>query len=274
MPHEQAPSGIDPTVPSIARTYDYMIGGKDNFASDREVGEKIYAELPGAVMIAVDNRKILGRAVRYMVETADIDQFIDFGSGLPTARNVHQVAQGINPDARVVYVDNDPAVLAHGRALLAENGNTTVIQADIRDPRTILDHPETRRLIDFSRPVGVIMCAILHHLLDEEDPQGIVDLLSGAVPTGSHLFITHFRTLGNAESHDIEAILQQAYGRGAWRTDADIADYFAGLDLVDPGVVPVAAWRPDTETDEDTDTNTEELTIWQRLIVGGLGYKP
>ncbi|SEG70013.1 S-adenosyl methyltransferase [Thermomonospora echinospora] len=263
----RVPVGIDPTVPSIARVYDYMIGGKDNFASDRAVGDMIKEQLPGAVTIAVENRRVLGRAVRYLVRQAGIRQFIDIGSGLPTAENVHQVAQRHAPESRVVYVDSDPIVLAHGRALLDENDRTAVIQADARDPRGILDDSATRKLIDFDRPVGVILCAVLHHLEDEEDPAGIVATLREAVPSGSHLFITHFRTEHNEESQQIEQMLQASFGRGRWREQHEIESFFTGLEMVDPGIVPLVEWHPDTPPDR-------EPTAWDRLIVGGIGRKP
>ncbi|GAA2484386.1 SAM-dependent methyltransferase [Streptomyces thermolineatus] len=258
---------VDPKVPSIARTYDYMIGGKDNYESDRAVGDHIKQNMPGAQAIAVENRKVLVRAVRHIAETTGIRQFLDMGSGLPTADNVHQVAQRHAPDTRVVYVDNDPAVLAHGRALLGTNDRTTVIQADAREPQAILDHPETRRLIDFDRPVAVIMCAILHHLNDDEDPAGIVRFWRDRVPSGSHFFITHFRTEHNPETAEIEGVLQQSFGRGRWRDDAEITAFFDGLEILEPGLVPTALWRPDVEADR-------ELTTWERLIVGGLARKP
>jgi SAM-dependent methyltransferase len=261
------PPSIDPATPSIARTYDYMIGGKDNFASDRVVGDKIKQQLPGAVAIAVDNRKVLVRAVRHLVEEAGVQQFIDVGSGLPTADNVHQVAQRHAPETRIVYVDNDPIVLAHGRALLDENDRTTVIQADIRKPSEILNNTVVQQLIDFDRPVGIILCAILHHLLDEEDPAGIVTTLLDGVPSGSHVFITHFRTEENPEARQIEEMLQHAFGRGRWRSQEEIESYFDGLDLVPPGIVPLAQWHPDEPLNR-------ELTVWERLIVGGIGRKP
>ena len=264
--YQVPPNEVDTTVPSIARTYDYLLGGKDNFAIDREIGDKFLTDMPDAVQIALDNRAILARAVRHLADEAALDQFIDLGSGLPTAENVHQVAQRVNPDARVVYVDRDPMVLAHGRALLEENANTTVVGADIRDPAQVLDHPDTRRLIDFSRPVGLIACAILHHVLDTENPGDVLATLRAAVPTGSHLFLTHFRDLGTPESDQAQAVLLKAFGRGVWRTDEEIAAFFTGWRLLDPGIVPVAHWRPEAEP--------EPLSIWQKQIAGGIGAKP
>ncbi|MCL7021366.1 SAM-dependent methyltransferase, partial [Vibrio vulnificus] len=162
----------------------------------------------------------------------DIRQFIDFGSGLPTADNVHQVAERHTSEARVVYIDNDPIVLAHGRALLAENAQTTVVQADIRDPRAIRENPELLRLIDFGRPVGVILSAVLHHLNDDEDPYGVMRYWREAVPSGSYFFISHFRSRRDPESAKLEGLLQGSLGRGRWRTDEEIAALFDGLDIL------------------------------------------
>ncbi|MGH3167109.1 MAG: SAM-dependent methyltransferase, partial [Trebonia sp.] len=228
---------FDPEVPSIARTYDYLLGGKDNYPADREVGEIFIQRFPGAVQIALDNRGCLVRAVDFITRKLGIDQFIDLGSGLPTVDNVHQVAQRANPGAKIVYVDNDPIVLAHGRALLEENDHTTVLKADIRDPAQVLDAPESKALIDFGRPVAVIASAILHHLTNEEDPLGVIRTIRGAVPAGSCLFIQHFRTLGDPDSTALEEVMIEAFGRGTWRTDAQIAEYFEGTELLTPGIV-------------------------------------
>lgn len=158
-----APFGIDTTVPSTARMYDWWLGGHDNFAADRAAALAVSEAAPEAQLMAVENRKFLRRAVRYLAADAGITQFLDIGTGLPTQGNVHQVAQGINPAARVVYIENDPMVLAHSRALKT-GGNTVVIEADLRQPRAILDHPGTRKLIDFSQPLGVLLVAVLHFI--------------------------------------------------------------------------------------------------------------
>lgn len=262
---ETTPS-FDPEVPSIARTYDYIIGGKDNFPADRAVGDIFIEQFPGAADIAIDNRACLVRAIGYITSELGIDQFLDLGSGLPTADNVHQVAQRVNPEARVVYVDNDPIVLAHGRALLAENDSTIVIHADVTKPDTVLASLERSGMLDFGRPVAVIMSAVLHHLTDEEDPSGIVRTFRDAVPAGSYLFLTHFRTLGNPESAALENTMREAFGgRGSWRTDDEIAGYFEGTELVEPGIVPCVQWHPSADPGD--------LTVYQRLIVAGLGRK-
>lgn len=260
------PPSFNPEVPSIARVYDYLLGGKDNFPSDREIGEIFIRRFPGAVAIAVDNRACLIRAVNFIAAELGISQFIDLGSGLPTADNVHQVAQRANPAARVAYVDNDPSVLAHGRALLAEDEQTIVVQADITDPRAVLGRAEIRELLDLRRPVAVIASAILHHVTDAEDPVSLITTVKELVPARSALFISHFRTLGDPDSAAMQSVLQEAFGRGAWRTDAQIAEYFAGTDLLEPGIVPCARWHPDKDPGE--------LTGYQRLIVAGLAVKP
>jgi hypothetical protein len=261
---EPKPS-FDPKVPSIARTYDYLLGGKDNYPVDREIGEIFIRKFPGAVQIALDNRACLVRAVTFIGSELGISQFVDLGSGLPTADNVHQVAQRADPGAKVVYVDNDPIVLAHGRAMLAEDEFTAVVRADIRQPSQILSDPAVRGLIDFRRPVAIIASAVLHHLLDEEDPLGAIRALCDATPAGSCLFVSHFRTLGDPDSAALEAVMLEAFGRGVWRTGEQIGQFFGDMRLSAPGIVPCARWRQDTDPGD--------LTPYQQLIVAGLGSK-
>jgi hypothetical protein len=256
---------FDPRVPSIARTYDYLLGGKDNYPVDREIGEIFIRKFPGAVQIALDNRACLVRAVTFIAAELGISQFIDLGSGLPTADNVHQVAQRADPGAKVVYVDNDPIVLAHGRAMLAEDDQTVVVKADIRRPAQILSDPAVRGLIDFGRPVAVIASAVLHHLLDEEDPLGGIRAVCAATPAGSCLFVSHFRTLGDPDSAALEAVMLEAFGRGVWRTSEQIGEFFGDMRVMPPGIVPCAQWRPGTDPGE--------LTLYQRLIAAGLGRR-
>ena len=256
---------FNPRVPSIARTYDYLLGGKDHYPVDREIGEIFVRKFPGAVQIALDNRACLVRAVTFIAGELGISQFIDLGSGLPTADNVHQVAQRTDPGARVVYVDNDPIVLAHGRAMLAEDERTVVIRADIRQPAQILSDPAVRGLIDFNRPVAVIASAILHHLLDEEDPLGAIRAVCDATPAGSCLLVSHFRTLDDPDSAALEAVMLEAFGRGRWRTNQQIGQFFGDMRLTPPGIVPCAQWQPDA--------SPGDLTLYQHLIVAGLGRK-
>ena len=261
---EPRPS-FNPKVPSIARTYDYLLGGKDHYPVDREIGEIFIRKFPGAVQIALDNRACLVRAVTFIAGELGISQFIDLGSGLPTADNVHQVAQRAEPGSRVVYVDNDPIVLAHGRAMLAEDEFTVVVRADIRQPSQILSDPAVRGLIDFGRPVAVIASAVLHHLLDEEDPLGVIRALCDAAPAGSCLFVSHFRTLGDRDSAALERVMLEAFGRGMWRTSEQIGEFFGDMRLTEPGIVPCARWPQDTDP--------VDLTLYQQLIVAGLGCK-
>ncbi len=273
------PPSFDPEVPSIARTYDYLLGGKDNFPADREVGEIFIQRFRGAVDIALDNRACLTRAVRYMADELGVDQFLDLGSGLPTADNVHEVAQRANPAARVGYVDIDPVVLAHGRALLQEDDQTVVISADIRDPRSVLDQRELRALLDFSRPVAIIASAILHHLTDDEDPLGVIAAFKDAIPEGSCLFVSHFRTLGDPESSELEAVLHEAFGRGDWRTDEQIAGYFEGTELVEPGIVPCAQWHAESDPGSSAATSASSSRDWAasyrgRMAPASRGHPP
>jgi SAM-dependent methyltransferase len=268
-------SEVDTSKPSIARVYDYLLGGKDNYAVDRMIGDRFKNDMPGSVAIAHSNRQALVRAVRDIAVQTGIRQFIDMGSGLPTADNVHQVAQRHAPESRVVYVDSDPIVLAHGRALLVENDRTTVIRADVRDPESIRRHPDTTALIDFDQPVAVILSAILHHLNDDEDPVGVVRYWREQVPAGSCVFISHFRTGYNKETTEAEQVLQATFGRGRWRSDEEIRELFAGLEIQDPGVAPAASWRPDSaESLSRFEGKSRELTVWERLIVAGLAIKP
>ncbi|MGV9904143.1 SAM-dependent methyltransferase [Streptomyces sp. NPDC003388] len=266
-------SSIDRTRPSIARVCDYLLGGSDNYAVDREVGDVFKRDLPGSVAIAFANRAALGRAVAEIVTTTGVRQFIDLGSGLPTADNVHQIAQRHAPESRVVYVDNDPQVLVHGRALLAENDRTRVVAGDVRDPEHVRAHPETLELIDFERPVAVVLSAVLHHMNDEEDPAGIVRYWRDQVPPGSYFFLSHFRSGDNPETAEAEGILQRTFGRGRWRTDEEIEALLDGLEILDPGIVPAPLWRPDAAGGPGLSGGEQELTVWERLIAAGLARK-
>ncbi|WP_310437337.1 SAM-dependent methyltransferase [Streptomyces sp. 3330] len=266
-------SSIDPTKPSIARVYDYLLGGKDNYAVDREIGDVFKRDLPGSVAIAFANRAALTRAVREIAKNTGIRQFIDLGSGLPTADNVHQVAQRHAPDSRVVYVDIDQQVLVHGRALLENNDRTRVVAVDVRHPEGIRTHPDTLDIIDFDQPVAVILSAILHHVNDDEDPAGIVRYWRDQVPSGSHFFLSHFRSGNNPETVEAEKVLQKTFGRGRWRTDAEIASLLDGLEILDPGIVPASLWRPDENDNPWNSGEGRELTVWEHLIAAGLARK-
>ncbi|MDI2132517.1 SAM-dependent methyltransferase [Yinghuangia seranimata] len=266
-PLEQwTPSGIDVSVPSIARVYDAVLGGKDNFASDRAAAAELLAAVPDAQRTALINRQVLSRGVRFMAEQG-IDQFIDLGSGLPSAENTHQVAQRHNPDAAVVYVDIDPIVLAHGRAILADSPRTRVVTADATEPERVLALPEVRELIDFDRPVGLLMVAIVHHLEDAQDPAGIVKTYLDALPSGSYLFLTHFFANGSREAEDIERVLHGAHNTGRFRSREEIEGFFAGLDVVEPGIGYLPLWRPEGPVEDP-------LPMSQQLLLGGIGKKP
>ncbi len=246
---------INTGVPNPARIYDYLLGGKDNFPADREVADQVLAIAPVARAIVEDNRAFLRRAVRTLAGEAGIRQFIDLGSGLPTRGNVHEIAQATAPDARVVYVDNDAMVAAHSRALLAGD-NTVAIQADLREPETILDHPEVRELIDFGQPVALLLMAILHFVPDDQDPFGIVARFRDALPAGSHLAISHGTRdiprrpdLSPEAMAEMGAKVEQLYqlttASLVTRTWAEVERFFDGLELLEPGVVEIQRWRPD-----------------------------
>lgn len=229
--------------------YDYFLGGKNHFAADRELADTVLASTPSARVAARENRAFLGRAVRFLTAEAGIRQFLDIGTGLPTTNNVHQVAQEIAPESRVVYADNDPLVLAHARALLTSSpeGRTSYIQADLREPETILDSPVVRETLDFSQPVALMLVAILHFLPDRDRPEAAIAKLLDALPPGSYLVASH-----TTAEHDPEqwAPLQRAYESGGipgqFRDSGEFARLaFSGLDLVPPGVVLVSEWRPD-----------------------------
>jgi O-methyltransferase involved in polyketide biosynthesis len=246
---ESAPAGIDIDKPSPARIYDVFLGGKDNYEVDRAAAKVAVQNGPDIPRAARENRAFLARAIRFAVE-AGITQFIDLGTGLPTQGNVHEVAQSMVSDAHVVYTDNDPIVLAHARALLPPSKTTTVIQADVREPETILDHPSTRALIDFTRPVGIIMLAVLHFATDEQ-ARNTIEMFREAVVPGSHLILSHSTVEGHPGSQAVDA-WKNATSRLRSRTRAEIEELFQGFELVDPGVVWVPQWRPHTGRGEGT----------------------
>ncbi|WP_106402267.1 SAM-dependent methyltransferase [Actinocorallia populi] len=247
---ERPPSWvINPEIPSVARMYDYYLGGKDNFAADRRAGDRAVEAVPYVAEFVRANRRFLSHAVTLMARRG-VRQFIDIGSGLPTQENVHQVAQRVVPDARVVYVDNDPIVLVHGRALLAGDPFTTVVQGDLREPQAVLDHREVAAQIDFDRPVGLLMLAILHFVHDEDGPARIVEQLRKRLASGSFVALSH----GHAGriSPEAESQVRSAYGGTAAgdivpRTPEQIMAFLDGTELLGPGLVPVEAWTPDTE---------------------------
>jgi len=261
----QAIGEIDTTVPSVARVYDAILGGKDNFAVDRAVAEEAMRVMGDGGNGARLNRAALGRAVRFMAGVG-VAQFLDLGSGLPTAQNTHQIAQAVNPAARVVYVDNDPSVIAYGQALLGRDNSTVVALADIREPHQLLGLPEVAGFLDFSKPVGLILNAVIHHLLDEEDPNGIVDAYKMALASGSCMQLTHFCD-ESPEARRNADVLRKALGRGQVRTRAQIMAFFDGLELVPPGLVFLPWWRPDTPVEQPPPPGST-------LMLAGVGRKP
>ncbi|ACY99298.1 SAM-dependent methyltransferase [Thermomonospora curvata] len=245
----EVPPGVDPTVPSVARMYDYYLGGKDNYESDRIAAEKVIelgrqagADVKGT---ALSNRAFLVRAVRTLAE-AGIRQFLDIGTGLPTQENVHEVALRHAPDSRIVYVDNDPTVLAHARALLADDRQTTVVQGDLTDPESILGDAVLQERIDFGEPVAVIFCAILHFIPDDEAAANAVARFRQEMCSGSHLVLSHLFPGQVAEEMVTEfgrIYHRTATGSITVRSLKQIREFFTGTELLPPGLVPVEAWR-------------------------------
>lgn len=243
--------GIDTSRPHPARMYDYYLGGKNHFAADRAVADRALESWPSGRIGLRENRRFLGRVVRYLAVEAGVTQFLDIGSGLPTTKNVHEIAQAVNPTSRVVYVDNDSMVLAHARALLASapEGRTAYIQADLRSPLDILNSPVTRSVLDFSKPVALMLVAVLHFLAEEDKPEAVLSTLLDALPSGSYLAASHVTM-----EHDPVGVGggQRAYREAGLSMNVRDADEFAaltfpGLELVPPGVVLVSEWRPDTQ---------------------------
>ncbi len=264
-----AESRLDTSRAHTARVYDFLIGGKNNFAADRELAKKVVAAHPTVATGMRQNRAFLGRAVQYLTAEAGIRQFLDIGTGLPTANNVHEVAQRIAPSSRVVYVDNDPLVLAHARALLtsAPEGRTAYIDADLRDPEAILSDPVLREVLDFGQPIALMLVAILHFILDEERPGEIVKTLVDALPPGSFLVASHFTAEHNQA---VTTAVRAARGDGLVSLPRDSHEFaqiaFSGLDLVPPGVVLVSEWRP---ADQGPRPTPGEVACY-----GGLARKP
>jgi hypothetical protein len=244
-PAQGASPEIDTTLPHSARIWNYWLGGKDNYAVDREAGEAFCQIFPGMVEVARSVRHFLARTVRYLAGEAGIRQFLDIGSGLPTVDNTHEIAQRVAPESRIVYVDNDPLVLAHARALLTATppGATDYIDADVHDPGAILE--AASRTLDFDRPVGLMLLGIMAHIADEEEVRSILRRLLAALPPGSHLVLSD-----GANTDPARAEAHRRYNSGGavpyvLRSPELIASFFDGLELLEPGVVPVSRWRPE-----------------------------
>ncbi|NUR57796.1 MAG: SAM-dependent methyltransferase, partial [Catenulispora sp.] len=261
------PTEIDTSVAHPARMYDYYLGGKDHYAADREAAEKVLAVLPEGRAMALANRAFLGRAVRFLAAEAGIRQFLDIGTGIPGPGSTGETAHTVAPDARIVYVDNDPIVLTHSRALLAADrpGLTTVIQADLRAPLEILEHPEVRAVLDFDEPVAVLLVAVLHFIKPTDDPSGIVDQIKQRLAPGSYVAISH--GTGDFDPDRSEAAVRgydSATAPFVLRDHKEVAGFFDGLEVVEPGVVQLPWWRPDGAVPEDSDR------IW---LYAGVGRK-
>ncbi|MEO3853805.1 SAM-dependent methyltransferase [Acrocarpospora sp. B8E8] len=266
----QMPGKIDTSRPHSARVYDYWLGGRDNYEADRVHAEQLLKLAPDLKRSAQDNRAFLGRAVRYLVAQG-VTQFIDIGTGIPTQGNTHEVAQAADPAAKVVYVDNDPIVLNHARALLTSSpeGRTAYVHADLREPKTILNHPDVREIIDFGQPVGIMLVAVLMFIHDADQPAEVLKQLTDAVPAGSHLVISHV-------THDFippelaRATLDQ-HARTAFpltqRTRAQITRFFEGWQLVGPGLTRVFDWHPEGSADMSTPSHER---AW---VYAGVGRK-
>ncbi|MFI2713621.1 SAM-dependent methyltransferase [Micromonospora sp. NPDC018662] len=263
---------IDTSVAHPARRYNYWLGGKDNFQADRESGDAMAAAFPTIRLSALENRRFLRRAVRYLAAEAGIRQFLDIGTGIPTADNTHEVAQAADPRARVVYVDNDPIVLAHARALLTSSpeGATAYLDADLRDPEKILGHPELRRTLDLSEPVALMLVAVLHFVPDTDDPYATVTRLLDALPAGSYLaasHATHDHLPAQLATEAKAAARGGPHGLIHLRGRDEFVRFFDGLELVEPGVCSVAEWRADAEPEP-------RPSVVDVSMYGGVARKP
>jgi hypothetical protein len=253
---------IDTSRPHPARIYDYLLGGKDNYQVDREAGEQLIGVAPEARIGVQANRAFLQRAVRHVVR-AGVRQILDIGTGLPTSPNVHEIAREIAPDVRIAYVDNDPIVNTHANTLMSEAGTTSVVLADLRDPQAILNHPDVHRVIDFDQPVALLLVAILHFVTNAEEPERIVATLRDALPVGSYLVLSHATSDFN-DRRETATAYTNATASMNLRNRAEIARFFDGFDLIEPGVAQVPFWRPDSEPTADE----REIGFY-----GGVGIK-
>jgi hypothetical protein len=261
---------INVSVPNVARIYDYILGGKDNFAADRQAAQQLLAAVPDIAGVVRDNRSFIGRVVRFLAGEAGIRQFLDLGAGLPTQNCVHEMAHAIAPDARVVYVDNDPVVCSHGQALLGPRDRVGFARGDLRRPAEILRHPEVLAMLDFSQPVAVLCVCALHFVPDEEKPHQIIASYRDALAPGSYLAITHGITAATPDDdpdgmvESVRNVYQNASAQMHVRPVEEIERFFDGFEILDPGVVWMASWRPDPGTRPVGRTNS---------LFGGVGRK-
>jgi hypothetical protein len=260
---EHQPRDIDVSTPNVARIYDYFLGGKDNFAVDREAAAQMTALMPFLPKVARANRVFVRRAVKVLAAEYGIRQFIDLGAGLPTQQSVHAVAQEVDPDSRVVYVDNDPVVCSHGRALL-EGENSAMLEGDLLDPDAIIDDPVTKSLIDFGQPFALLMAAVLHFVPDEKNPYGIVTRYRGLMAPGSALVISH-GTMETDESDPRPRLSSKVYRQASaalsLRSLDEVRAFFDGFDLVEPGLVNTSDWRADNTEPTDGLADTMRCAV-------------
>ncbi|GAA3552684.1 SAM-dependent methyltransferase [Nonomuraea rosea] len=264
---EWAPPGVDPEQPSVARVHDALLGGVENFAADRSVARKLRDAVPEVVDLVWCNRAFIGRVVDFLVREAGIRQIIDLGSGLPTVENTHEVAQFADPRSRVVYVDLDPMVEPHARAILSGNPNVDAITADARDVAAVLGHPSLTRLIDPGQPTALLVVGLLHLFPDREDPHGLVRRYMSALPQGSYLAASNMLASPSPKAQALETMLQATMGTGYFRDRPSIVAYFDGLALVPPGVVHFPEWHPDERL-------PGPLAPCEELLLGGVARKP
>jgi hypothetical protein len=264
---EQGPPDVDIRTPNMARMYDYALGGKDNFAADREAVQNLFRLAPENAYVPKANRQFLGKAARFAAEHG-IVQFVDLGSGLPSQGSTHEIARPVQPDARVVYVDSDPVVLAHSRALLpGHDPGLAVIGDDIRDSERLFSDPSMRRLIDFSQPVAVLFVAVLHGIPDADDPTGIVGEWVGRMAPGSYVILSHLTREGQPAEivQKKEEVFAKSSTPMAYRSRDEILRFFDGLELMEPGLTTVTRWREDSP-----DVQLDAAGSW---VLAGVGRK-
>jgi S-adenosyl methyltransferase len=264
---------IDPTKASVARVYDCFLGGKDNYAVDRAVFEEVNAVAPQMATLALAQRAWLGRVTRFLATSGGITQFLDVGAGLPSAENTHEAAQRLNRDARVVYVDNDPVVLAHGRAMLEENDLTHLVDADLFKPDEVFNHPTVKKYLEPDKPVALIQSSTIHHVPDELRPLEIMQRYIELLPSGSYLVLSHFcDPEDGGEATQLARFVEGVFtggpmGSGFFRTRAEIEAFFGGLEFVSPGVVRLRDWWPDGPLLQPASREDE-------VLLGGVARKP
>ena len=251
--------------PNVARIHNFLLGGKDNYSEDRQVAECLLAVVPGARAAARANRRFLVRAVRFLAE-AGIGQFIDIGTGFPAAGHVHQVARALEPRSRVVYVDNDPVVVSHARALLCTAPEVCAVEGDLRDPAGIVGHPNLRAVIDLDEPVAIVLGAVLHHVPDEDSPDKLVGMFMAAVAPGSYLVLSHAtdQDIGAEAAGQVRELYARASAPAVFRSRAVVTGFFEGLELVPPGIGSVADWH----------TGPRPTESGRTIVVGGVGRRP